>query len=56
MVEVLPVDLAKLLESAQNVAVVEEQVEVILDAELENQTYLVEELTLYMVDELEGES
>ena len=56
VIEVLPVDLAKLLQSAQNVAVVEEQVEVVFDAELENQTYLIEELTLHMVDELEGES
>lgn len=56
VIEVLPVDLAKLLQSAQNVAVVEEQVEVVFDAELENQTYLIEELALDMVDELEGES
>ena len=56
VIEVLPVDLAKLLQSAQNVAVVEEQVEVVFDAELENQTYLIEELTLYVVDELEGEA
>lgn len=53
VIQVFPVDLAELLESAQDISVVKKQVEVVLDTQLENQADLVEELAFHVIDELE---